>query len=163
MRRRCERPIGTDRVQRFDAITNFSMSLKPMKMIAAETQMALAALLMLCAWPLFAHHSFSAEYNITQPMELKGSISSIEWVNPHAYVTIAVADNDGASMEWRGEGGALSFLKDSGWTPELLQQLVKSRGAVIVSGYRARALGTPGNRMWVKAIELPDGRRLVFN
>ena len=119
--------------------------------------------IMLCSLTLLAHHSFSAEYNITQTMELKGSITSIEWVNPHAYVTIVVTDSAGATQEWRGEGGALSYLTDSGWSPEMLQQLVKSHDVVVVSGYRGRATSTPGNRMWVKAIELPDGRKLVFN
>jgi len=118
---------------------------------------------MLSAFPTLAHHSFSAEYNITQPIELKGAVTSIEWTNPHAIVTIAVPAGAGTSQEWRGEGGALSLLTDSGWTLEMLQQLVKSRDIVVVSGYRARTSAAAGNRMWVKAIELPDGRKLVFN
>jgi Family of unknown function (DUF6152) len=124
---------------------------------------AIIALLMLPCSSVLAHHSFSAEYNITQPIELKGTVTSVEWTNPHAFVTIAVTDTDGKIKEWRGEGGALSLLLDSGWTPEMLQQIARSKSIVVVSGYRARDGAGPANGMWVKAIELPDGRKLVFN
>jgi hypothetical protein len=134
-----------------------------MKLFARRIQIAIIAFLMFPRCPLFAHHSFSAEYNITQPIELKGIITSVEWTNPHAFVTIAVRDSDGKTKEWRGEGGALSLLQDSGWTPEMLQQMAKSKSVVIVSGYRAHNGAGPANRMWVKAIELPDGRKFVFN
>jgi hypothetical protein len=134
-----------------------------MKLFARRIQIAIIAFLMIPLCPLFAHHSFSAEYNITQPIELKGTITSVEWTNPHAFVTIAVADSDGKTKESRGEGGALSLLQDSGWTPEMLQQVAKSKSVVIVSGYRARSGTSPVNGMWVKAIELPDGRKFVFN
>ena len=134
-----------------------------MKIFARRRRIAIIALLMIPRCPLFAHHSFSAEYNITQPIELKGTITSVEWTNPHAFVTIAVVDSNGNTREWRGEGGALSYLTDSGWTPEMLQQMTKSKSVVIVSGFRARNGAGQTNGMWVKAIELPDGRRLVFN
>jgi hypothetical protein len=133
-----------------------------MRIFARYFQIAISLLPILLT-PLFAHHSFSAEYNITQPIELKGTIVSVEWINPHAFVTIAVADTNGKVQEWRGEGGALSYLLDSGWTPEMLQQVEKSKSVVIVSGYRARTNAGPANGMWIKAIELPDGRKLVFN
>ena len=126
-------------------------------------RIAIIALSIIPCRPLLAHHSFSAEYNITRPIDLKGTITSIEWTNPHVFVTIAVPDSEGRIQEWRGEGGALSLLLDSGWTPEMLQQIAKSKSVVVVSGYRAREGTGLTNGMWVKAIELPDGRKLVFN
>lgn len=131
--------------------------------LAREIRAVFIALLILPCCPLNAHHSFSAEYNITQPIELKGTITSVEWTNPHAFVTIAVIDSDGKTTQWRGEGGALNLLMDSGWTPEMLQQMAKSKAVVIVSGFKARNGPGRENEMWVKAIELPDGRKLVFN
>ena len=131
--------------------------------LAPGFRAVIIALLILPCCPLIAHHSFSAEYNITQPIELKGTITSVEWTNPHAFVTIGVIDSDGKTTEWRGEGGALSLLLETGWTPEMLQHVAKSKNIVVVSGYRARSGTGPANGMWVKAIELPDGRKLVFN
>ena len=134
-----------------------------MRILTRHTRVGVITLLLIPRFPLFAHHSFSAEYNITQPIELKGTITSVEWTNPHAFVTIAVVDSNGNTREWRGEGAALSYLMDSGWTPEMLQQITMSKSVVIVSGYRARNGAGTVNGMWVKAIELPDGRKLVFN
>ena len=134
-----------------------------MKIFSRRILITIIAVLIVPQFPLFGHHSFSAEYNITQPIELKGTITTVEWTNPHAFVTIAVEDSDGRFRQWRGEGGALSYLVDSGWTMSMLQQLAKSKNLVVVSGYRARNGTGPANGMWVKAIEVPDGRKLVFN
>jgi Family of unknown function (DUF6152) len=140
------------------------------------------AILLLELWvsPSFAHHSFSAEYNITAPMTLKGEITAIEWNNPHVFLRIAARDSAGASQLWHVEGGAISAMTANGWTSAMLQQLVKSHDPITVTGYRGRKKGTPSsdrtigdepassndfplNEAWGKAIKLPDGRTLPFN
>jgi Family of unknown function (DUF6152) len=121
------------------------------------------ALFLLCVSPSLAHHSFSSEYNITAQIVLKGEITSIDWSNPHVFVTIAVRDSNSVLQEWHVEGGAVSFLKESGWTVEMLRQLVKSHETVVIAGYRARKNVVPAYSAWGKEIELQDGRKLPFN
>jgi hypothetical protein len=57
-------------------------------------QLLIAAVFAAAAGPLLAHHSFAAEYNITDTVVLKGTLSSFEWVNPHAFLTMAVKDDN---------------------------------------------------------------------
>ena len=120
-------------------------------------------LLLFLPSPAFAHHSFSAEYNITAPLTLKGEIVDVEWSNPHVFLRLAVRDKSDSIQLWHVEGGAISAVKENGWTLAMLQQLVKSHDPVVLSGYRGRKSSPPMNEAWGKAIELPDGRTLPFN
>ena len=117
----------------------------------------------LLALPLLAHHSFSAEYNITATVTLKGEVVDIEWSNPHVFLRLAVRDNTDSIQIWHVEGGAIKAVRDNGWTLPILQQLVKSHDLVIVTGYRGRKDSAQFNEAWGKAIELPDGRSMPFN
>jgi hypothetical protein len=125
----------------------------------------MAAALLTVSAPLVAHHGFAAEYNIADLVVLKGTLSSFDWVNPHAFLTIAVKDDNGGMKLWRIEGGPISFVKEAGWTPEMLQQLMKSRDPIIVTGYRARKSpnASLAGGAWAKQIELSDGRKLQFH
>jgi len=126
----------------------------------------IAAITALLLWvaPGIAHHSFSAEYSITAQVKLTGEITAVAWMNPHVFITVSVKDSTGVLQDWQVEGGAVNALKESGWTSEMLAQMVKSHALVTISGYRARNSGsTPVNGAWAKAIELPDGRQLPFN
>ena len=107
----------------------------------------IAGIVMLVVWvsPSLSHHSFSAGYNITALVTLKGEITSVEWTNPHVYLTLAVRDSNNAIQEWRVEGGAINALKQNGWTQDMLRQMVKSHDTVIVNGYRARNTTGPQN------------------
>ena len=128
-------------------------------------QLLIAAALAVTAAPVLAHHSYVAEYDITDTVVLKGTLSSFEWRNPHAFLTIAVKDVSGATKPWRVEGGPLWFLMDGGWSPEMLQELMKSRDVIVVTGYRARK--TPdagfGGGVLGTEIEFSDGRKLLFH
>ena len=128
-------------------------------------QLLIAAVLAIAAAPLFAHHSFTAEYDITDTVVLKGTLSSFEWINPHAFLTIAVKDDKGVTKLWRIEGGPIWFLKDGGWSPEMLQELIKSRDTIVVTGYRARKPpeGNFGGGASGSEIELKDGSKLLFH
>src|SRR3954465_5803567 len=116
----------------------------------------IAALFVATAAPLLAHHSFATEYNIADIVVLKGTLSSFEWANPHAFLTIAVKDESGGTKLWRIEGGPILFLMESGWSPEMLQQMMKSREDVVITGYRSRKLpdASFGGGAWAKEIEL---------
>src|SRR4051794_35499242 len=93
-------------------------------------QLLIAVLFVATAAPALAHHSFAAEYNITDIVVLKGILSSFEWANPHAFLTIAVKEDSGGTKLWRIEGGPIWFLMESGWSPEMLEEMMKSRDTI---------------------------------
>ena len=128
-------------------------------------QLLIAAVFALSAAPLPAHHSYSAEYDITDTVVLKGTLSSFKWVNPHSFLTIAVKDASGVSKLWRIEGGPIWYLIDAGWSPEMLQEMVKSREVIVVTGYRARKPPEESfaGGAWANEIELADGSKMLFH
>lgn len=121
----------------------------------------IAVMAIACSATALAHHSFSAEYNITSPVTLKGGITAVEWINPHVHLTLAVRDAGGDVQAWQLEGAAPSALREMGWTPEILGEMVKSHAVVTVQGYRSRH--AEERSAWAKDIELSDGEKLSFN
>jgi hypothetical protein len=77
--------------------------------------------LLLTAAPLAAHHSFSAEYDARKPVELKGVVTNVEWMNPHVYFYIDVEDEQGKVTNWACEMGPPRGLQRSGWTRNTMQ------------------------------------------
>ena len=75
-----------------------------------------AGFALLLAVPLMAHHSFSAEFDADQPIELTGGVTKIEWLNPHVWFFIDVSDEDGAVTSWGWEMGSPNGLMRNGWT-----------------------------------------------
>jgi len=104
--------------------------------------------------PAFAHHAFTAEYDAKQPITIKGSLTKIEWTNPHAWIYVDVKDDDGKLVHWGVEFGAPNAMLRRGLRktdfPEGLE--------VIVKGYRAKNGSLSINGTTVK---LPDGRDLL--
>lgn len=117
----------------------------------------LAAALGLLLAPLaaVAHHSFGAEYDRNKPVELKGTLTSLEWVNPHAWIHMQVKDESGKLIKWDCELGSPNLLLRNGWRRDTL----KPGDAIIVSGSAAKD-GT--NMANAKTVKLADGTR-VFN
>src|SRR5215831_6820701 len=113
----------------------------------------------------FAHHSFTAEYNIDDIVVLKGTVSSFQWINPHSFLTLAVRDDSGVTKLWRIEGGPIWYLMDNGWSPEMLQEMIKSREVIAVTGYRARKPPDESFSGGAAAteIELADGSKVLFH
>jgi hypothetical protein len=78
--------------------------------------------LMLAAVPMLAHHSFAAEYDRSKSVTLKGAVTKVEWMNPHARFYVDVKDDKGAVTNWEFELGSPNGLMRSGWTRNSLKQ-----------------------------------------
>ena len=92
-----------------------------MKEVFAGAVLAIA-MTVAAAAPIAAHHSFAAEFDITRPVTLVGSVTKIEWTNPHAYLFIDVKDpQTGAVTNWEIETGSPNGLTRLGWTRTMLK------------------------------------------
>ena len=88
--------------------------MKPLLSLAAFS-LVLAPLL------VEAHHSFAAQYDATKQVTLQGVITKVEWMNPHVYFYVDVADDKGKAVNWAVEGGAPNVLYREGWKPTSLK------------------------------------------
>lgn len=84
--------------------------------------------------PLAAHHSFSSEYDSKKPVTLKGTVTKVEWMNPHVYFYLDVTDDNGNISNWALEMGPPNGLERSGWT----RNTMKVGDQVIVEGTLAK-------------------------
>ena len=116
---------------------------------------ALAAVLSLVASavPLSAHHSFAAEYDANKPVTVTGTVTKLEWMNPHARFYVDVKETDGKVTRWNFELGAIPVLVKQGWRRDSL----KPGDEVTVEGSRAKDGSTTGN---ARVVKLADGRRV---
>jgi hypothetical protein len=110
---------------------------------------------LLAAVPLAAHHSFSAEYDATAIVTLKGVVSKVEWSNPHVHIYVDVKDDSGKVTTWNMEGGIPSVLSRSGITPNI----VNVGDTIAITGFRARDNSTRASRCEVTTA---DGRKYNF-
>jgi hypothetical protein len=109
--------------------------------------------LLISATPVLAHHSFAAEFDDKQPVTLKGTVTKIDWMNPHIWIYIAAKDDSGKVTQWQCEGGPPNSLTRNGWTKNAL----KEGDQVTIEGFRAKdATNTCDSR----AVKLPDGRKV---
>jgi hypothetical protein len=114
----------------------------------------LAGGLMMAAIPGFAHHSFSAEYDRSKPIQLKGTVTKVEWMNPHARFYLDVKDDGGKVTNWEFELGSPNGLMRQGWTRNSL----KTGDVVQVSGSRAK---DGSNLVNASNVAFEDGKRVL--
>ncbi|MSV27154.1 MAG: hypothetical protein EXQ52_00155 [Bryobacterales bacterium] len=99
----------------------------------------------------FVHHSFAAEFDQSKTVLLKGSVTRMEWANPHIWVYLDVKDGQGNVQRWQCEGGAPNTLTRNGWTKDSL----KPGDQVTIDGYLAKDGSKTCN---ARSVKLPDGR-----
>jgi len=108
---------------------------------------------LLAAMPVFAHHSFAAEYDRTKSVTLTGSVTKVEWMNPHARFYIDVKDDSGKVTNWELELGSPNGLMRMGWTRNSL----KEGDVISVEGSLAKDGSNLAN---ARSVKLSDGRKV---
>ena len=120
------------------------------------TLLAAIGFVMVAAVPGVAHHAFGGEFDPNRPVLLKGKVTKVEWVNPHAWIHVEVRKPDGTREVWMIEGGSPNSLLRRGVTKESL--LIGTE--VVVDGYQARdhtLLRANGRN-----VTFADGRKLFL-
>ena len=105
------------------------------------------------AIPASAHHSFAAEYDNKQPVTLTGTVTKVEWMNPHARFYINAKDEAGKAADWELELGSPNGLMRQGWTRNSL----KVGDSISVEGYMAKDGSKLAN---ARTVKLSDGRKV---
>ena len=105
------------------------------------------------AAPAFAHHSFAAEYDSAKPITVKGEVTKVEWMNPHARFYVDVKDEGGKVTNWEFELGSPNGLMRRGWTRNSL----KTGDTITVDGYLAKDGARLAN---ARTVALADGRKV---
>jgi uncharacterized protein DUF6152 len=103
-----------------------------------------------------AHHSFASEFDAAQPVSLKGTVTKVEFINPHSWIHIDVTNADGTKAAWEVEGGTPNTLFRKGINDNTLPVGT----AIVVDGYKAR---DGSNRMSGRNITLADGRQVFLS
>ena len=123
-----------------------------------RTKLALvvaAVALLVSAAPVWAHHAFAAEFDAKKPVKLRGKVTKMEWINPHAWIHMEVAGDDGKAVDWMVEAGTPNTLFRRGFTKDSLQPGTE----IFVDGYQSK---DGSNRANGRDVTFPDGRKLFL-
>ena len=125
--------------------------MKPLRLTFACAGIGLTV--MLATPPVRAHHAFAAEFDAAQPITLRGTVTRVEWINPHTWIHIDVKDPGGKLTEWMIEGGTPNTLLRRG----VDKNSIPAGTEIIVDGYRAK---NGSNRANGRDLTLPNGKKL---
>ena len=123
-------------------------------MRSTKLVLALGAAL-LAAAPLWAHHAFAAEFDGNKPVNLRGTVSKMEWINPHAWIHVDVKDADGKVTTWMVECGSPNTLLRRGVT----KASVTAGMEIVVDGYQSK---DGSNRANGRDVTFADGRKVFL-
>ena len=111
--------------------------------------------LAVAAVPVVAHHAFAAEFDANKPLTLTGSVTKMEWINPHAWIHIDVTREEGAVEQWAIEAGTPNTLFRRGFT----RDSVVPGTVIVVDGYQAKDGSLKANG---RSLTLEDGQQLFL-
>jgi hypothetical protein len=117
--------------------------------------MGAALLLAMVATPAQAHHAFAAEFDAKKPVKLRGTVTKMEWINPHAWIYIDVKQPDNTVVEWMIEAGTPNTLLRRGFTKDTL----KPGTEILVDGYQSKDGSLRANG---RDLTLPNGQTLFL-
>ncbi len=111
--------------------------------------------LLLAPAQLWAHHAFAAEFDINRPIKLRGTVTKMDWINPHSWIHIDVKGPDGKVVSWMIEGGSPNVLLRMGFTKDALP----AGSEIVLDGFQAK---DGSNRGVGKTLSFADGRKLFL-
>jgi hypothetical protein len=121
----------------------------------AVAALGLGVFLTLASAPAWAHHSFAAEFDPGKPVKLRGTVTEMEWINPHSWIHIDVKGPDGKVVNWMVEGGSPNALLRRGFTKDALPAGTE----ILIEGYQAK---DGSNRANGRDITFADGKKLFL-
>jgi hypothetical protein len=110
-----------------------------------------AALFVAASVPLAAHHSFAAEFDASKSVTLQGTVTKLDWMNPHIWIYLDTKDDSGTVAHWQCEGGPPNTLTRNGWSKDSL----KTGDQVNIEGFRSK---DGSNTCNARSVKLPSGK-----